>query len=54
VAVTILGGLISSTLLDTLLTPILFLRFGRAPLERLLAAREPESPHAGPRPAEVF
>ena len=37
VAVTIFGGLISATLLDTVLTPILFLRFGRKPLERLLS-----------------
>ncbi|GAA0254116.1 hypothetical protein GCM10008965_23540 [Methylorubrum aminovorans] len=35
VAVTIFGGLISATLLDTVLTPILFLTFGRKPLERL-------------------
>ena len=35
VAVTIFGGLISATLLDTVLTPLLFLAFGRAPLERL-------------------
>jgi HME family heavy-metal exporter len=35
VAVTIFGGLISATLLDALVTPILFLRFGRKPLERL-------------------
>lgn len=35
VAVTIFGGLISATLLDTLLTPVLFLKFGRKPLERL-------------------
>ena len=35
VAVTIFGGLISATLLDTLLTPLLFLRFGEAPLQRL-------------------
>ncbi|WP_043749480.1 efflux RND transporter permease subunit [Methylobacterium nodulans] len=35
VAVTIFGGLISATLLDAVLTPVLFLRFGRAPLERL-------------------
>jgi HME family heavy-metal exporter len=40
VAVTIFGGLISSTLLDTLLTPVLFLRFGARPLGRLLAAHE--------------
>ena len=54
VAVTIFGGLISSTLLDTLLTPVLFLRFGRKPLERILAAREAASPHGEPRAAEVF
>jgi HME family heavy-metal exporter len=54
VAVTIFGGLVSSTLLDTLLTPVLFLRFGRAPLERILAARASEPATAGPRGAEVF
>ena len=37
VAVTIFGGLISATLLDTVLTPVLFLTFGRKPLERLVA-----------------
>jgi HME family heavy-metal exporter len=35
VAVTIFGGLISATLLDAVLTPVLFLMFGRKPLERL-------------------
>ena len=35
VAVTIFGGLISSTLLDAFLTPALFLLFGRKALERL-------------------
>jgi HME family heavy-metal exporter len=35
VAVTIFGGLISATLLDAFVTPILFLRFGSKPLERL-------------------
>jgi Cu/Ag efflux pump CusA len=35
VAVTIFGGLISATLLDSFLTPILFLKFGRKPVERL-------------------
>ena len=40
VAVVIFGGLVSSTLLDTLLTPLLFWLFGQAPTERLL--REPE------------
>jgi HME family heavy-metal exporter len=37
VAVTIFGGLITATLLDTLLTPLLFHRFGRPALERLRA-----------------
>ncbi|MBF0625745.1 MAG: efflux RND transporter permease subunit [Magnetococcales bacterium] len=35
VAVVIFGGLISSTLLDTLVTPVIFLRVGRGPVERL-------------------
>ncbi len=35
VAITIFGGLISATLLDTLLTPLLFHRFGEKPLVRL-------------------
>lgn len=35
VAVTIFGGLLSATALDTVLTPLLFLTFGRRPLERL-------------------
>lgn len=39
VAVVIFSGLISSTLLDTYLTPVLFRRFGRKPAERLLADR---------------
>ncbi len=37
VAITIFGGLVTATLLDTLLTPVLFLRFGRRSLERLVA-----------------
>ena len=37
VAVTIFGGLISATLLDALITPVLFLMFGQKPLERLIA-----------------
>jgi HME family heavy-metal exporter len=43
VAVVIFGGLVSSTLLDTLLTPVMFWRWGQRPLERLLAARSRES-----------
>ena len=37
VAMVIFGGLITSTLLDTVLTPILFLRYGASPVERLTA-----------------
>ena len=36
VAVVIFGGLVSSTLLDTLLTPVLYLRYGRQATERLV------------------
>ncbi|MEQ1653563.1 MAG: efflux RND transporter permease subunit [Hyphomicrobium sp.] len=45
VAVTIFGGLISATLLDGFLTPVLFLLFGQKPLERLISA-EGEKTHA--------
>lgn len=44
VAITIFGGLISSTLLDTFLTPVLFLRYGRASLERLVDAARANAP----------
>ncbi|AIQ90698.1 MULTISPECIES: efflux RND transporter permease subunit [Methylobacterium] len=59
VAVTIFGGLVSATLLDTFLTPVLFLRFGRRPLERLRALHAEASAHlspdgARPRPAEAY
>ncbi len=43
VAVVIFGGLISATLLDTLLTPVLFLAFGEKPLQRLLAEKQQEA-----------
>ncbi|MEQ1731305.1 MAG: efflux RND transporter permease subunit, partial [Vicinamibacterales bacterium] len=39
VAVTIFGGLVSATIIDTVLTPVLFLKFGRKPLERVIASR---------------
>jgi HME family heavy-metal exporter len=39
VAVVIFGGLVSSTLLDTLLTPLMFWRWGRQALDRLLQAQ---------------
>ena len=37
VAIVIFGGLITSTLLDTVLTPILFLRYGAKPVKGLAA-----------------
>ncbi len=40
VALVIFGGLISSTLLDTLLTPVMFYLWGEKPLRRLLAQRD--------------
>jgi len=43
VAVVIFGGLVSSTLLDTLLTPVMFWRWGGKPLQRLLTQRTTES-----------
>jgi HME family heavy-metal exporter len=43
VAVVIFGGLVSSTLLDTVLTPLMFWLLGRQPLERLLAKADEES-----------
>jgi heavy-metal exporter, HME family len=49
VAVTIFGGLMSATMLDTVLTPVLFLTFGRKPLERLVAEQQ-----AALTPAEAF
>ena len=49
VAVTIFGGLLSATVLDAVLTPVLFLTFGKKPLERLAASK------AGAlSPAEAF
>lgn len=43
VALVIFGGLVSSTLLDTLITPLLFWRFGEKPLLRLLAGSKNEA-----------
>ena len=40
VAVVIFGGLVSSTLLDSLLTPLMFWRWGEKPLARLLATHD--------------
>jgi Cu/Ag efflux pump CusA len=56
VAVTIFGGLISATLLDAFLTPILFLRFGQKPIERLRTTRhrQPEMTDAKASTAESY
>jgi len=48
--VTIFGGLISATLLDAFLTPILFLKFGRAPIEQL---RKPAQTSIIPQAAQA-
>ncbi len=47
VAVVIFGGLISSTLLDTLLTPVLYWLFGKHATQRLTATAPAASPTAG-------
>jgi HME family heavy-metal exporter len=54
VAVTIFGGLVSATLLDAVLTPLLFQRFGEKPLRRLLAAQDHRETNAVPAPREDF
>ncbi|OWW20722.1 efflux RND transporter permease subunit [Noviherbaspirillum denitrificans] len=43
VAVVIFGGLVSSTLLDTLLTPLIFWLVGKTPLERIVAGQTQEA-----------
>jgi HME family heavy-metal exporter len=43
VAVVIFSGLISSTLLDTFLTPVMFWLFGRKPAEALLQDKDAEA-----------
>ncbi|MEO8224370.1 MAG: efflux RND transporter permease subunit, partial [Gammaproteobacteria bacterium] len=43
VAVVIFAGLISSTLLDTLLTPVMYRLWGEAPTRRLVASKSSES-----------
>ncbi|MCR8958725.1 efflux RND transporter permease subunit [Variovorax sp. S2] len=53
VAVVIFGGLVSSTLLDTLLTPVLFWLFGQRATERLLEA-EPVEAGIRPTPQEAY
>jgi HME family heavy-metal exporter len=43
VAVVIFGGLVSSTLLDTLLTPVMYRRWGERPTQRLIDTRATQS-----------
>lgn len=52
-AVTIFGGLVSATLIDAVLTPLLFLTFGRKPLARIVAEHDAR-PLAGSSPAEAY
>ena len=56
VAITIFGGLVSATLLDAFLTPVLFLQWGRKPLQTLLAnARaRPVPPGAPSKPSAAY
>ena len=57
VAITIFGGLVSATMLDTVLTPVLFLTFGRKALARLIdQARASSRTNAMPdtRQVEAF
>jgi HME family heavy-metal exporter len=61
VAITIFGGLVSATLLDTVLTPVLFERYGRKPLARLVegvkaeqAAAVAKTPGQELKPIEAF
>ncbi|MFG1270089.1 efflux RND transporter permease subunit [Xanthobacter sp. DSM 14520] len=54
VAITIFGGLVSATLLDAVLTPVLVLRHGRRPLERLVAAARETAPTPAAVRADAF
>ena len=59
VAITIFGGLVSATLLDALLTPVLVLRYGKKPLDRLVTLsrerqREGTGITGGPQTAEAY
>jgi len=46
VAVVIFGGLVSSTLLDTILTPLMYWRWGEGPTRRLLEASSAQAQQA--------
>ena len=53
VAVVIFGGLVSSTLLDTLLTPVLYWLFGEKATQRLVQP-EPDAPQGNPGAQEAY
>jgi HME family heavy-metal exporter len=53
VAVVIFGGLVSSTLLDTLLTPVLFWLFGEKATQRLLEP-DPDTPQGATGTQEAY
>jgi HME family heavy-metal exporter len=50
VAITIFGGLVTATLLDMLLTPVLFLHYGETPLARLQALHRQDAEDNPARP----
>ena len=52
-AVTIFGGLVSATLIDAVLTPLLFFWFGRKPLERLITEHD-AAPATTAAPIKAF
>ena len=54
VAITIFGGLISATLLDAFLTPILFLRLGEKPLTRLIENARSAETSGSPQAAQAY
>lgn len=54
VAVTIFGGLISATLIDAVLTPLMFLWFGEKPLARLQASSVQSAGTQEPAAAEAY
>ena len=53
VAVVIFGGLVSSTLLDTLLTPVMFWMFGERAMRRLIEV-DAQAHNEGATPQEVY
>ncbi len=48
VAVTIFGGLISATLIDAFMTPLMFWLFGEKPLNKIVETRKAVKPQEQP------